>query len=55
MVDDEPEPDDDVVEAPLPDMSKWDDAMFHRAAALMVYDAEIEDDERHTDTPNYDW
>lgn len=54
MVDDDLEPD-DVVEAPLPDMSKWDDAMFHRAAALMVFDAEIEDDDRRDITPNYDW
>lgn len=50
MVDD----DEAEVEAPLPDMSRWDDAMFERAAALMVFDAEIEDADRD-ETPNYDW
>lgn len=43
------------IDVPLVDMSRWDDGMFERAVALMVYDAEIEDDEAHEVAPDYDW
>lgn len=41
-------------EPPAVDMSRWSDAEFHRAAALLAWEAEQEESEGDARLPDYD-